>query len=79
MAKQVTTLSDGTPFIEVMRVWRSLEALIMKLNETDVWNLYQFELANGGRHLFLQRLYGRFTRLRAAREVADLKAATRDN
>lgn len=71
-------LGTGHDIQEVLRVWRSLEAVVMTLGEQDLQTLYRAELAGKGRRLFLQRIYGRFSRMRALKEQAELRGGIKD-
>lgn len=63
---------------EILRVWRTLEAVIMDMPEPQAWALFQYEKDNKGRHLFLQRLYGRASTLRARREAREISTSIKD-
>jgi len=63
---------------DILRVWRTLEAVIMDMPEPQAWALLQYEKDNKGRHLFLQRLYGRASTLRSQREARELRASIKD-
>jgi hypothetical protein len=58
----------------VLRTWRTLEAAIMTLSEEACWTLLREETAGIRRRLFVQRIYGRASTLRAARETKELRA-----
>jgi len=70
-------LSTGQEVNEVLRVWRSLEAVVMTLGEADLLTLLEAEKAGGGRKVFLQRIFGRHAKVRASRETAEMRAAVK--
>jgi hypothetical protein len=52
--------------------WRELNRQLLTANETEVWVWLQEELKGPARLARITRLHGKFTRLRAARERAEL-------
>ena len=72
------TLSTGEAVDDVLRVWATTNAFVMKATEEDLNLLLAVEKAGKARRLFLQRIYGRMTRLRAKRETDDLRAVAKD-
>lgn len=77
-APKAVLLSNGDNPSDVVRVFRTMEVVINNLGEDDLNILMAHEKANAGRRIFLQRIYGRMTRIRAKRETAELKEATKD-
>ena len=57
--------------------WRSLASAMSPMDEQEVKRLLEWELANQRRLSIVKRLHQRFTRLRAARERAELMARLR--
>lgn len=50
----------------------------MVATESDLHLLLVAEKEGRGRHLFLQRIYGRMTKVRAKTEMDELRAAIKD-
>ena len=63
---------------EILRVWRTLESVVMSMDEPTLWAVLAYECANKGRHLFIQRLFGRASTLRARRESAFYRLQAKD-
>lgn len=63
---------------EILRVWRTMNDYVMDASEENLWGLYRYELEHKARRLFLQRLYGRASKLRAQREAKELRESARD-
>lgn len=63
---------------ETLRTWRTLEEAVMQCDEPTLKELLEAEKQGKGRRLFLQRIFGRYTMVRAARETRELKAAIKD-
>lgn len=63
---------------EVLRTWRTMNDAVTTGSEELLSELLEAEAQGKGRHLFIQRIYGRFSRLRAARESKELKAMIKD-
>jgi hypothetical protein len=61
-----------------LRTWRALHEVINTLNEEECFNLLEDEKKFGRRRLFLQRIYGRWSKLRDRREAKELQAMAVD-
>lgn len=69
----------GVLHADILRVWRTLDADIMTRTEEQCWALLEVEKTGKARRLFLQRIYGRASRLRASREIYELRRLFSDN
>lgn len=65
-------------YADTLRTWRTMDAVVMTADEPTLRDLLEAEKTGKGRRLFLQRIYGRLSRVRAKREAAELKAAAKD-
>lgn len=61
-----------------LRNWRNLRAVVMKSDEEWLQKLLKHEMATKGRKLFLQSIYGRYSKLRYKREQADIMSAAKE-
>lgn len=69
---KTTVKKDHARLKEVLRNWRTLMAGMTTLDEKDAYWCLQHEIANGRRPAFVDRLYGRFSKLRQLRERREL-------
>ena len=61
-----------TDLRKVLTTWRSLVAAITTLSEDEAYAAMQLESEGAQRKDIMLRLYGRFSRLRAERELKEM-------
>jgi hypothetical protein len=61
-------------WLTVLRTWRTLTAFLSKTTDEEAcWSLLKFEKEQKNRPLFVKRIYGKASILRARNERAKLK------
>jgi len=64
--------ADAVDLRKVLTTWRSVIAAITTLSETEAYEAIQLENEGAKRKDIMLRLYGRFSRLRAERELKEM-------
>jgi len=62
---------------EVLRDWSALNVRLMSMTETETEELLNFERSTKARLRVMLRIYHRFSKLRSAREKAEIGGGSR--
>lgn len=71
MAENSKTLTRPQ-MAQALRTWGGLNTLLRRVNEAQALQLLEEERSTRARHLYLIRLYGRYSTLRKHREKREL-------